>query len=427
MINPLMVDFNPLELTELGQYGMKFCKTIWNLGDGELPLEDASVVFFNASYLDQLSTTVHLHESKKVRALLDQGSAVFVFLGECQTFQLRNLIGIPSDIQILGPGQRVPPAVIQELVNIDGPAGPLARIFELHGNLVSKAPALSYRHDPSIEVIPFLRNAQGTTGLMASVGKGRCVYLPYFGRMQTVVGTILRDVVPSLSPHLVEDEEFKWLNEKDYLMPSLVEVRAQQELAASLYQEKTRLLGEQYAAEFEKTQAPWNELLSKSGDALKEAVKRALEAFGWHVVDVDEYWKNSSTPNRQREEDLWIGDGPDPEPTQPHIALAEVKGKERGTASDDDYGAVVKYLHRRAREFKQTELRGMLVINHSYLVPPPARRPAFSDRVIGDSVHDNVVLVTTWDLFCLGKRLLAGTATAQEIRAILSKPGPVNI
>src|SRR6266851_4983940 len=129
MKNILMVDFDPGEFPELLKlHDMEFCRTIWNGGQTDLPLNGASLVFFNAEYQNLHSSTVHQNNAIKLRALLDEGAAVFVFLGTCATFHLRNLIGLPSNIGAQGPSN---PATSQSFLPVNE-AAPLARVFELY-------------------------------------------------------------------------------------------------------------------------------------------------------------------------------------------------------------------------------------------------------------------------------------------------------
>src|SRR5439155_5010177 len=100
----------------------------------------------------------------------------------------------------------------------------------------------------------------------------------------------------------------------------------------------------------------------------------------------------------------------------------EVKSSRRGTASEDDYGAVIKYLNRRKSEFRNFDLTGMLIINHSYATEAALRPPAFTETMMSDAVRDGVVLATTWDLFQLGQRFLARDISQEQMRSLLAKP-----
>jgi hypothetical protein len=68
----------------------------------------------------------------------------------------------------------------------------------------------------------------------------------------------------------------------------------------------------------------------------------------------------------------------------------------------------------------------MLIINHSSATEAALRPAAFTAPMASDAVRDGVVLSTTWDLFRLGQRLLAGISPL-DIRDMLSNPGVVPI
>jgi len=105
------------------------------------------------------------------------------------------------------------------------------------------------------------------------------------------------------------------------------------------------------------------------------------------------------------------------------LLVTEIKSSERGTTKEGDYGQVVKYMNRRKTEYKNSELRGLLVINHAYATPANMRPRAFGEAIVRDSLADRVCLATTWDLFRLGQNLLAGTTSADQIRVLFASNG----
>jgi hypothetical protein len=304
-------------------------------------------------------------------------------------------------------------------------------IFSRFCNRITSSTRLIVPNVPdnqSYKVREILKHSSGmTTALLVEKRIGRCVYLPHFGDATAlVVQAIIRDVLPGLMPHLVEDPQFRWLSQTPYLMPSLARIRRDEEEATRVYDEAQHRLKEQWTAEWTSAQTPWNELLTSNGDVLKKPVRLALETFGVRVVDVDDYWKVRE-PQRQKEEDLWLGFGAEADPAIAGTVLAEVKSSRRGTASEDDYGAVIKYLNRRKSEFRNLDLTGMLIINHVYATEANLRPRAFTETMMSDAARDRVVLATTWDLFRLGQRFLAGATSASDIQGLLCKPGPLTI
>ncbi len=69
----------------------------------------------------------------------------------------------------------------------------------------------------------------------------------------------------------------------------------------------------------------------------------------------------------------------------------------------------------------------MLAFNHAYLTPASSRPEAFGEKIQHDSKLDNVVLVTTWDLFRLMQKMLAGEMSPEQVRTHLSQAGRVQV
>jgi hypothetical protein len=389
--------------------------TAWAGGKAPLDLQGAEIVIISAAYEDRLSGTLHATDFEKLQSLMADGGLVVVFASEiAKPFHLKNLIGIAVTIQH-NPSD---PTNCRIMRNSE-----FDPLFTKLGNRIWNAPILG---PASGKFDVLLGNEQGSAvALLAEFGKGRCALLPHFAGWTTdAVSLILNEVLPNLCPHLTYDDAFKWLQQSDYLMPSLNELRIEREVAKSAHELLDKTLHQKYEDEWSSVQTGWNELLTSGGDTLKLSVKRAFELFGWRCVDVDEYWRTRDA-TRQKEEDLWLADGFDPDPSKPRVMLVEVKSNDRGTASERDYSQLIKYLNRRKSEFKNSDLQGVLAINHSLLTPAKERRIAFTETMIRDAQNDDVRLVTTWDIFRVVQRLLARTITEAEIRGLFAASGAI--
>jgi len=127
-----------------------------------------------------------------------------------------------------------------------------------------------------------LSGSQGPTGYLVHRGKGICAVLPHFGHNTIeAISLILKQVLPELCPHLVYDAEFNWLSETEYLMPSLVALRKERELAESEFRKRDSELEEAFRREWANAQIQWNKLLTTGSDDLKLVVKKAFELFGF--------------------------------------------------------------------------------------------------------------------------------------------------
>jgi hypothetical protein len=390
--------------------------TAWNGGSAPLDFADADVIFVNATYGDDVSSALHADDHKKLEALIEKGSAAFVFVGGCQDFHLGNLTGVPIDIQ----RSDCPPTACKLCLDT-----PFTTLLAKLGNRIAIANVVIDFHDKPSKI--FLVNSKGlSTGFFIATGRGLCAFLPSFGdSTPQAIKLILEEVLPRLSPHLIYDDKLEWLEHDDYLLPALLDLRHKRLEARTEYGSRDSELKAEYDSQHTEVQLPWNQLLISSGDVLKLAVKNALESFGFSVADVDEHLKAKGV--NVHEEDLWVADCSDPDPSIAGVALAEVKSSERGTTKEDDYAQLIKYLNRRKKSCNNADLRGLLVINHAYGLPAKIRPKALSDAIIRDSMADDVTLATTWDLFQLGQRLLGSEISSEKIRALFKSPGELQL
>ena len=100
----------------------------------------------------------------------------------------------------------------------------------------------------------------------------------------------------------------------------------------------------------------------------------------------------------RKREDLRIWDN------KPFLLL-EVKGL-NGHPTDDDVMQAYKYVPRRMKEFKTFDIRAVSIINHFRTKPPLLRDDGFSKNQIEDADHNDLTLITTWDLFLLIKGMI---------------------
>jgi len=434
MSDVLLIDFPEDSTKGLEDLGLefKFHKTLWNssLSTGGFLLPDmikADIVIVNASYEDQHSAGLHAQDNQKVQKVLDDGGVVVVFVGDCKLFHLGNLVGVPPDM-IVGPPE-TPPTSVQPVTQ-EG----ISKIFSVCGNMISSARALylipfgSQLSQPvfyynlsakGVEVVA-VHTPQGLpVSVMQKVGNGIRLFLPYFTRFNPILFILLKVVLPAVKPELFEAKTEQWLSEDRYLFPCVRAIHSERDAELRRHDELLREIESRLSLAMEREQAPFNKLLTASGDELKSAVKCCLELFGFVVVDVDEYWKEKD-PSRQKEEDLWIFEpGCEPEPAKSPFILAEVKSSKRGGASDDDCGTITRYVNRRMREFGNHQIKGLLVINHFYAFPPHHRKLAFSEKQAADATHASNILLTTYDLFRLARAVKEARQSPEGARTLI--------
>jgi hypothetical protein len=418
----LLIDFSPAWMKQLyvlqGDFDFVESSTIWNGGTINLDSQGAEIVFVNADYQDLTSSAVHIGDGQQMLELLKSGGLVISFLGNLQSFHLANLIGTPISLGIAN--NRGP------LTNctVEG-SSPLKNVFSRFGNRIEAASTIT-RSAGGPGITAVLRyGGVDSVGVTAKFedGGGTLVLLPHFGNTTPAVVTmILKEILPELAPNLVYDETFAWIMRSEYLMPSLAAIRNESQKIDEDYAIRKSEIKSRYEEEWKKIQEPWNRLLTTSGDDLKEAVAAAMAGFEFKTVDVDRYWREKGI--ERKDEDLWIAIGVEPHPATEGTGLVEVKSSAKRTSSDDDYyGALIKYLSRAKTEFANIGLWGLLIVNHLYLTPANSRREAFDQRIVNDSVRDRVTLLTTYDLFQLGQRLLSGLITKVDVQKLLMTAG----
>ncbi len=436
MANVLLVDFPDSFAEPFRQVDptleFTFHKTLWNsnlLSGGALLPENinANILVISGNYLDRQSIGLHGKDYRKVSKVLADGGAVVVFVGDCELFHLKNLVGVPDRME-LGAGLN-PSTSVWAVTE-----GAVSLIFSSFANEITQARSLfpfglgssaeSLIRGNGVEFVAIHQQSGFPVSVICKVGNGIQLFLPKFREMQVILQALLCHVLPAIKPDLFEAKTDDWLDAEAYLFPAVRTIRNKLKAEKAHHEEVVRGINEHLSATIEHEQAPYNKLLTSSGDELKLAVKHCLELFGFVVVDVDEYWKEKDA-SRQKEEDLWLFQpGCKPAPAESPFILAEVKSARRGGASDDDCSTVTRYVLRRVREFPNHDIRGLLVINHFCAFPAHARKRAFSEKQNSDAGHARNILMTTYDLFRLAKALKENRKTTEEVKtAILSTQG----
>jgi hypothetical protein len=210
-------------------------------------------------------------------------------------------------------------------------------------------------------------------------------------------GKLLRELLEGLLPRLVpklfpEDERRAWIDEDLYAPTGVTELREQ----IAVVRRDAESAVEELEAKIKKMRAEaahLQALLTETGTSLVEAVQQTLSELGFVVRDVD---AEEGQKAGRLHEDLQI-DSDTP------FVLAEVKGI-NGLPSDEEALEVQRYVLRRIREWKRTDVRGLTIVNHQRSLPPPDRNPhCFQDEQVRNARDQDVGLLTTWDLYRLAR------------------------
>jgi hypothetical protein len=230
--------------------------------------------------------------------------------------------------------------------------------------------------------------------------KGVILILPQISNKPEAIVTLLREVLPDISPHLFPHiEGVRWVERDDYELESVLKyktdkIKVQDRAKSELEELDKRILEERKKLGF------IHGIITKTGYDLVLDVKSCLELIGFkQVIDVDEQIKEQGT-TAPKQEDLQVHDK---SPT----LLLEVKGLS-GLPNESDTIQVVKYIPRRMKEWKKTDVRGVSIINHQRNIPAFERENlnAFSNQQVKDAENHDITLLTTRDLFLLIKGMI---------------------
>jgi len=268
--------------------------------------------------------------------------------------------------------------------------------------------------------IPILHNKFGNCvgGLIVPENsKGRILILPQISKKDDAVVTLLREVLPDLSPHLFPHiEGVRWVERDEYeLVPVLnykagkveVQLRAERELEE---------LDERISKERSKL-GFLHGILTKTDKELVVDVKSCLELIGFEkVIDVDEQIQKEDAKG-PKQEDLQIHD-------KSPALLIEIKGIS-GLPHESDTIQVVKYVSRRMKEWKRTDVRGVAIINHQRNLPALERnnQNVFMQPQIEDAENHDIIILTSWDLFLLIRGMMKWGWAPNVIQELFYRSG----
>jgi hypothetical protein len=246
---------------------------------------------------------------------------------------------------------------------------------------------------------------------------GAVFVLPQFRNKAAVAVELVQSVFPEVCPALFADfGGGKWVHLPEYEHISVYEMRKQQEAIVEEAKAKIEALETEIASEAAKW-AFLHGMLTNTGEQLVQDIKHALEHLGFSDVrNVDEELPEGSTA---KQEDLQIHD------ERPTL-IVEVKGI-GGLPNEADVSQVVKYVHRRAKQWNRLDLQGLVIVNHQRNLPPLSRSNdrVFTAQQIADAEHQEYGIVTTWDLFRLVRGTIKWGWPKDSVREVLFRRGRI--
>jgi len=253
--------------------------------------------------------------------------------------------------------------------------------------------------------------------LVPKDSKGRVLILPQISKKPEAIITLLREVLPDISPHLFPHiEGIRWVERDEYELVSVLgykteKIKVQQRAKRELEEIDTKISEERGELSF------LHGIITKTGTDLVESVKSCLEFIGFkQIIDVDKQILKQGT-KAPKQEDLQVHDK---SPT----LLIEIKGIS-GLPHEEDTMQVVKYIPRRMKEWNRVDVRGVSIINHQRNVPALERdnQNIFTEQQVEDAENHDITILTTWDLFLLIRGMMKWGWDPKTIQELFYKSG----
>ena len=268
--------------------------------------------------------------------------------------------------------------------------------------------------------IPILSNkfAEFVGGLVKPEdSKGRVLILPQISKKPEAIVTLLREVLPDISPYLFPHiEGSRWVERAEYELDSVLKYKAKKVEVQKRAKRELEKLDKKISEERDEL-GFLHGIITNTKDDLVESVKSCLEYIGFkQVIDVDKQIQNQGT-SAPKQEDLQVHDK---SPT----LLVEIKGLS-GLPHESDTLQVVKYIHRRMKEWDRTDVRGVSIINHQRNVPALERdnQNVFTEQQIEDAQNHDTTLLTTWDLFLLTRGMMKWKWNPKAVQELFYQHG----
>ncbi|PFI46705.1 hypothetical protein COI73_17320 [Bacillus cereus] len=259
-----------------------------------------------------------------------------------------------------------------------------------------------------------LKNKSGNAiSFIKQVHNGILIVLPKFENPYKPISNLIRDVLPVIRPELFPDfVTDNWIDNEEYMFPSVKNLVSSREVIKERYEKELAENEVQIAKTKKENEFLTNMLISPGhSDFLVDNIKKTLEYLGYkQVIDTDKIVEGN------RQEDLRILD-------DNRFTVIEIKGH-KGSPTEDDCQALLKYINRNMRSEGRTDVHGILIVNHQRIIPPLERNfPGYTPEQIIDAERDNYTLVTTWELFKSIRLYQEDLLTFEDIDKTLHTPG----
>jgi hypothetical protein len=213
---------------------------------------------------------------------------------------------------------------------------------------------------------------------------------------QGLVLELIQDYLPEFAPHLFDSTETThWLHDAQYELPEILDLSTKVGKLREETQQQIKILEDEIQS-IREEKAYVQSLLTKQGDELVLAVEKAMRVLGFqNVINADNELEAQGI-GAVKYEDLRIED------TLPWLLL-EIKGLAE-LPKEADVFQLQRHLFHRSKQLKQTDLKGLSIINHQRNRHPLERSTAFQEQFVTYAIEHEIGLMTTWTLW----RLLRG-------------------
>ncbi len=246
-------------------------------------------------------------------------------------------------------------------------------------------------------------------------GQGLVLLLPTMPHLPSIIERLFKEVFPEVSPSLFPEYKAQsWVHDERYESPGVVSLRAKRreldaEYNAAAQANKAKIEAERASYEH------YHTLLRGTGDELVAAVIRTLNELGFqNVKDVD----NEGGPASNLVEDIQILD-------RKTKLVVDVKGV-NGKPSDAESQQAEKHARMRMREWPDTDVQPLTIINSQRLIPPHERdEAAYRPEMIKNAEDFQAGLMTTWDLFRIARAVQEFSWPKSAAQDILYQTGRI--
>ncbi|HUY00438.1 MAG TPA: hypothetical protein VMV49_12830 [Candidatus Deferrimicrobium sp.] len=279
-------------------------------------------------------------------------------------------------------------------------------------------------YEEEAEFIPLLLNKYNFIigGILKlKKAEGFIVILPQLTieKKNDLIYLLVTQALPEMSPSLFPFHEGdKWIKRGDYNLKTIQTLEDELIKLKIDYDKRINIIKDKINKQREKFRFLYG-LITETNAKLVEYVKTGFQVLGFgDVRDIDKIAEGTN-PSIIRQEDIQIHD------LSPTL-LIEIKGI-TGNPTDEDCLQVVKYIPRRMKEWQLTDVKGITIINHKRHIPALIRGEAFTDQQIQDAIHQNILLLTTWDLFKLIKGFIDHNWKLKNIQNLFYETGKISL